>query len=330
MNISPINYNTQYPTFKGKSRDLERVLDAVSKNGTINEKNKLLIIEKIKNALQDIIKPSRFMGEGSHKAVYKITKKYVARVPVNERLTANNIGDTFIFGKNQFKDLSNYFGEPVVTFGKFQVLHNIENQFPAGVPEHLAKNFSKNKIKKYYTKKYLPRFAQIAQASYNKLAMNLAALNNMRFGPRMYGLFDAVNPNNIVTSNGNLYLVDEIDTLCDKPYSNTTAKLLNVFINRASIDYEAPQLMNRELNFVRKIFKKTVISGIHADLLHADSKEDVNYWETALKKCKVSTPVIEVLHKLDEISYNKSETGIKINNAILFLNRLFAKNPTNK
>lgn len=330
MNISPINCNTQYPTYKGKSRDLERVLDAVSKNSTISVEDKFLIIEKIKNALHDIIKPSRFMGEGSHKAVFKITKKYAARVPVNEHLTENNIGDTFIFGKNQFKNLSNYFGEPVVTFGKFQILRNIENQFPAGVPEHLAKNFSKNKIRKYYIEKYLPRFAQIAQASYNKLAMNLATLNSMKFGPRSYGLFDAMNPNNVVTSKGNLYLVDEIDTLCDKPYANTTAKLLNVFINRASIDYEAPQLMNKELNFVRKIFKKAVISGIHADLLHADSKEDVRYWETALKKCKINTPVVEILHKLDEISCAKHETETKTNKTKLFLNKLFAQNPTNK
>ena len=32
----------------------------------------------------------------------------------------------------------------------------------------------------------------------------------MKFGPRSYGIFDSINPNNIVTSKGKLKLVDEI------------------------------------------------------------------------------------------------------------------------
>ena len=329
MNISPLNFNTPYPAFKGKSRELEKAIDRVSVRGFVTPEDKVLIIEKIKNALPNILKPSRYIEEGSHNAVYKITSKYVARVPVKEKLTAQNIGDEFVWGEDKFKSLRHYYGEPVMSLGRFQVLRNICNQLPAGVPEHLAQKFSKNKMKKYYSEKYLPIFSQISQWSYNKIALDLAKLNEMKFGFRNYGVFDSMNPNNIVTGNGNLYLVDEIDTLCDKSYANTTAKLLNVFINRASKDYEAPQ-MDKEIKFVRKIFKKTVISGVFANLLHADSKEDFGNWEIALKKCKINIPAVQILNKLDEISCSKLSRDEKADAVKEYLTILFDKNPSNK
>lgn len=110
---------------------------------------------------------------------------------------------------------------------------------PAGIPEHLSKTMSEHQQKKYYIEKYLPKFASISQYNYNQIARDLAILNEMRFGPRSFGLFDSLNPNNIVYGKKSLLLVDEIETLCDKPYANTTAKLLEVFINRATKDREA-------------------------------------------------------------------------------------------
>lgn len=330
MNISPINYNISYPSYKGRSRDLEKVLDTVSSKGFVSPDDKILIIEKIKYALSNILKPSRFMEEGSHKAVYRITSKYAARVPVDEKLTVENIGDEFVWGENRFQNLKNYYGEPVMRYGEFQILRNIGNQIPAGIPEHLAKKFNKNMIKKYYAKRYLPRFAQLSQDSYNELAKNLSALNQMKFGFRNYGVFDFLNPNNIITSNGKLFIVDEIDTLYDKSYANSTAKLLNVFINNASKDYEAPLQTGKEIKYVRKIFRKVIISGVYADLLHADSKEDIKYWETALKKCKIETPLGEILSVLDKISVSNSTYEEKRNMTNSFLTVLFGKNPSNK
>ena len=161
---------------------------------------------------------------------------------------------------------------------------------PAGIPEHLSKTMSEHQQKKYYIEKYLPKFASISQYNYNQIARDLAILNEMRFGPRSFGLFDSLNPNNIVYGKKSLLLVDEIETLCDKPYANTTAKLLEVFINRATKDREAPDA-GEKVKLVRKIFKKTLIAGMYADLLHADSKEDCRNWEIALRKCQIKTPL---------------------------------------
>ncbi len=317
------------PVFRGKSRELEAVLDNAAGKSLILENEKQVIIEKIKAALFNVLKPSRFIEEGSHKAVYKITSKYAARVPVDSQLTRENVGEPFKWGENKFKEMRNYFGEPVLESGKFQILRNLGAHRPAGVPEHLAKRFSRGQINKYYIERYLPKFAQISQYSYNELANDLAKLNEMKFGQRLYGVFDSLNPNNIVTSNGKLFLVDEIDILCDKSYANTTAKLLNVFINRASKDYEAPDA-GKKVNLVRKIFKKTLISGVCANLLHADSKEDFRSWEIALKKCRITTPAYEILNKLEDITNSNLSNNEKTELVKYYLTVLFGRNPTNK
>lgn len=316
------------PSFKGRSRELEKVLDNVVGKPEISEKEKNLIIEKIKNALQDILIPSRFIEEGTHNAVYKITTKYAARVPVNTQITPSTLGEGFEWGKGIFSRMRNYYGEPILQAGKFQILHNIGFQMPAGIPEHLSKTMSEHQQKKYYIEKYLPKFASISQYNYNQIARDLAILNEMRFGPRSFGLFDSLNPNNIVYGKKSLLLVDEIETLCDKPYANTTAKLLEVFINRATKDREAPDA-GEKVKLVRKIFKKTLIAGMYADLLHADSKEDCRNWEIALRKCQIKTPLFEIINKMEQIGAMPFDMDEKITIAGRYIDTLFSVNPTN-
>lgn len=327
------NYNTQNynqkPAFKGRSREVEKILDIVAANPELKAKETPVLIEKIKNALQDILRPARFIGEGTHNAVFKITKKYAARVPLDAKINKENIGDNLVWGQDIFKDLRNYFGEAIVQLGKFQILRNVGPQMPAGVPEHLTKTLGSGRIKKYYLEKYLPRFARIPQHNYNTLACDLAKLNEMQFGPRSYGIFDSINPNNIVNSKGNLKLVDEINTLYDKPYGNTTAKLLEVFINRASANLEAPDAGDK-VKYVRKIFKKTVLSGLYANLVHADSKEDYRNWEIALKKCKITDKAYEVIQQLESIEAMPISKSEKMNMANKYLQSLFGIKHTNK
>ena len=149
INVNRPNYNlkrNQTPVFQGKSRELEKVLDSVINKPQINEDEKNLLIKKIKAALQDILIDRRFIEEGSHNKIYKITKKYAARIPIGEKINADNIGDNLEWGENKFKALRNYFGEAIVKLGKFQILRNISPQTPAGIPEHLAKKYSDGKI----------------------------------------------------------------------------------------------------------------------------------------------------------------------------------------
>ncbi len=333
MKINPVNnyypYNSNKPVFKGKSRELERVLDGVINKSQITLSEQKLITEKIKAALPDIFVPHRFIEEGSHNEVYKITKKYAARVPVKSKITDQNIGDNFIWGKNIFKEMRNYYGEAILQLGKLQILKNVNHQMPAGIPEHLAKKYSGVQKTRYYLKKYLPKFACISQFSYNALAADLAKLNEMRFGARNFGVFDSVNPNNIVVQEGRLMLVDEIYTLCDRSYSNTTAKLLNIFINKSTKDDEAPDAGNK-VKLVRKIFKKTLLAGVYADLVHANSKEDYEYWQTALRKCHINMEAFELINKLEDFSRKERNPVERMKMADEYLSLLIGLNHSNK
>lgn len=325
INIS----NNKTTTFQGRSRELEKVLDSVINKPQISENEKNLLIKKIKAALSDIFVQTRFIGEGTHNAVFKITKKYAARVPIGEKINSENIGDNLIWGENKFRDLLNYFGEAIVTLGKLQILKNISPQMPAGIPEHLAKKYTENRKKEYYKEKYLPKFACVSQSSYNSLAKDLAHLNEMKFGPRLYGVFDSLNPNNIVVRGDNLMLVDEIDTLCDRSYSNTTAKLLKVFVNRATKDSNSPDVEDKELKFVRKIFKKTVVAGVYADLVPANSKEDYKDWEIALKKCHINTNAYELINKIEDLSVQERNPIERMKLADVYLSSLTGLNHSN-
>ena len=151
----------------------------------------------------------------------------------------------------------------------------------------------------------------------------------MKFGPRSYGVFDSINPNNIVTSKGKLMLVDEINTLYDKSYGNTTAKLLEVFINRAGADMEAPDAGDK-VKYVRKIFKKTILSGIYAGLVHADCKEDYRNWEIALKKCKINDKPYEVIQTIEKIEAMSISRAEKVKQAGRYLQSLFGMSHISK
>lgn len=338
MNIAVNSYNylnnnnisnKKITMFKGRSRELERVLDSVINKPQISENEKNLLIKKIKAALSDIFIQTRFIGEGTHNAVFRITKKYAARIPIGEKINSENIGDNLVWGENRFKNLLNYFGEAIVTLGKLQILKNISPQMPAGIPEHLAKKYSENSKKEYYKEKYLPRFACISQHSYVALAMDLARLNEMKFGPRLYGVFDSLNPNNIVVHAGNLMLVDEIDTLCDRSYSNTTAKLLKMLINRSTKDSNSPDVEKKELKLARKIFKKTVLAGVYADLVHANSKEDFQDWELAIKKCKLNVKASDLINTLEDISRKERNPIERMKMADQYLSSLTGLNHSN-
>lgn len=320
------NYKNYQPNFQGNSRNLQSAIDSALRKNSLSDGDLLELSTKIKKAVSDVITPEKYIEEGSHNAVYKITRKYVARIPVGEDIDVKNLPEKPLFGKSVFKDLHNYFGEAVVKLGNFQILKNVGKHRPAGVPEHYSRLLGKCAVNKYYKEKYLPHFARITQNSYNELAKDIAKLNEIKLGPRQFCLFDSINPNNIVARNGKLYLVDEIDTLYDKSYGNTTAKLLEVFINRATKDYEAPDAGDKR-KYVRNIFKKVVIAADNANLLHADTREDYALWEKALKKCKFNIPASEILNKLDTLQYRVKDPRERVTLIKNYLNRLCINNP---
>ena len=326
INFRTYNYNQN---FQGNSRRLQNSIDKALLKKTLSKSEEKNLIKEIANALNTILIPPKYIEEGSHNALYKITHKYAARVPLNYNPKDFKENDLLKLGRGIFSKLKNYFGEAVIEIGKLQILPNVGKHIPAGIPEHLTKFLSKNKINQYYINTYLPTFAKLPQDSYNILFKDIEKLNEIKLGPRQYCLFDYLNPNNIVTRSGKLYLVDEIDTLQDKSYMNTTAKLLNIFINRASRNQEAP-FAGKNIKFVRKIFQRVLIASVNANMLPANSKEDIEIWQRALIKCNIKTNVYEILNNLESMSTQYKTKEERVNAGKIYLNKLFNENPLKK
>ena len=325
MNINPI---TSAPSFQGHSRQIQTQISRVIRNPEDTNLNRELA-ETIKKGAASIFRPEKFIEEGTHNAVYRITRKYAARIPRKSEIDPQELPAYVSFGKGIFSALKSYFGEPILELGRLQILKNIGSHRPAGVPEHLIKYFNKNKIQRYYLNTYLPHFAHIPQSSYDTLAKDINKLNEITLGTRRFCLFDSLNPNNIVAKRGSLYLVDEIDTHCDRSYSNTTAKLFEVFINRATKDMDAP-FAGDKLPLVRKIFKKVVLASSNANLLHANSKWDFMNWQKALKKCCIKNDAAEVINSLENIETRYSKPDEKRRKVKAYIDSLFVQNHLNR
>lgn len=310
--------------FQGYSRTLQMTIDKTLRKPNVCDADMLELSTSIKKATKSILTLNKFIGEGSHNTVYKITRKYAARIPLGVTINESELPDKAESVKGVFDSLHNYYGQVLFQLGKIQILRNIGKHMPAGVPEHFSKIFGQSAVNRYYKSRYLPRFSQITQASYNEFAKDIARLNEIKLGGHRFCLFDSINPNNIVACKGKLYLVDDINTLYDKSYGNTTAKLLEVFINKATKDYEAPDV-GKKRSLVRKIFQKVVIAANLANLLHADSKEDLKNWERALKKCAYNVPVEEILNHLEKIQLSAPEERSILTKH--YLNKLNVSNP---
>lgn len=321
------NFNTpnNQTTYMGHSRNLQKGLDTFGIKQKYTPCDILEITKKIKDIVDTTFVKEKFIEEGSRNAVFKITRKYAARVPKNKKITRKNLGNDLKFGKRLYEHISNYYGEPIVELGSLQILRNIGRHLPAGVPEHIAKHLSKSKLNQYYVNRYLPKFAKVPQSAYDCLAQSISALNNTKIDGYKYCEFDSLNPNNIVLRGGKFYLVDEIETDCEKSFSNTTAKLLQVFINKADMKTPAP-CDPRGIKNTRRIFKKVVLASSGADVPHAESKEDCKNWQIALKRCGIKDDVYTVINALENIDRKFPDLSARKENAKYFIDQLFVAN----
>ena len=324
--ITTQNFNSPQftPVFKGYSRKIQTQIDRVLQNPNDFQLNSDLA-STIKQGLGSILTPKKYIEEGTHNVVFSITRKYALRVPKKAKLKTDELPNALSLGQGVFAGLRHYFGEAILELGNLQILRNIGRHRPAGVPEHIAKFYSRNRITSYYLKKYLPKFANVPQSQYDILAGDINKLNEIQLGPRRFCTFDSLNPNNIVCKNHVLYLVDDIDTLCDRSYSNTTAKLLEVFVNRATKDIEAPYAGDK-VPLVRKIFKKVVLASTRANLLQANSKFDFENWVKALQKCGIKNDASEVIAKIEDIELHHPDKEARVSKVKVYLDYLFYSN----
>lgn len=329
MNIFGISANTynnhwQQPSFQGHSRNLQSAIDSILIHKEITDTEKNFLIDRIKKALPTTLVPEKFLGLGTHKYVFSITRKYAARIS-DYKTKAEDLGDNLQIGHSIFKNIANYFGEAIVELGDLQILKNIGKHTPAGIPEHKVPFMTLYEQKKYYLTKYLPKFAMIPQSAYDDLAKNISQINNVRLGERQFCVFDSLNPNNIVEKGSRFFIVDEMETLYDKPYGNTTAKLFEVLINRMHKSQDSP-ISKKHTKLYRKIFQKVILAVEKREILHAETKHDYQNWEKALQRCQIQNPAYTVIGALEQIHATYPEVIERISKIKSYLNKLFVEN----
>ena len=85
------SYKNFNPEFRGKSREVEKIVKDCMANPELKEKNSALLIEKILKALPDIMQATRAIGEGTRNRVQRATNEIALRIPLDFKLTKENL-----------------------------------------------------------------------------------------------------------------------------------------------------------------------------------------------------------------------------------------------
>ena len=127
------------PVFQSASGEFGKAVGDVFQKETISETARNNLIEKLRLAIKEIIKPKNFMGRGFNGTVYQIDKNFAMKINNYAKPSLETSDLVIKKGKNIFKNLKTYYGEEVLQIGDLKILRNLGNHTPAGVPpEKLA------------------------------------------------------------------------------------------------------------------------------------------------------------------------------------------------
>lgn len=290
------NYPVKKTAFQGSLNNFEKQIGDIFSKSEISLAEKQTFLEKLKNIWGEITAPDKILGKGFQGTVYKIDKDYAIKVRNTE---IKHFRDTEIVekGKNKFKILETYYGDPVATIGKFaaiKILRNLGEHIPAGIPESLIKNAkNENEIDKYYEKVYLPMFAKVPQESYDAIARDFSRLNKMISENGEYYSFDSVNPNNIVLAGNKLRLTDEIDTIIT-PDANSSGKLIDILLYRMTRLKRACGY-GQHNDDAKSILKKIIIASEKANLPYETLPKDITAWEAVSGNLNIKDDIVKNL-----------------------------------
>lgn len=246
----------------------------------------LSLFKKLRNAIPKLQKEERLIGEGNHGKVYRINNRFVVKViPEN--------AETYSHASLP-KDikLQTYYGRPVIDLGNIKILYNAavsENPICAGVPKHLAYT-----DKMFYCRNVtLPKFAELPQKAYDKLAEDFAILRQANRS------FDTINPNNFIADGNEIKVVDELE-YPDINFKNSLAGMLKAMINKYDVhnraEFDAFAVGPR-----RTIIEKIFIAGEKANLPYGNSTEEIVEIEKALILGNIYVPWSEIQKDLKQI-----------------------------
>ena len=290
----------------------------------IDKINTNKFISKVKKTISEAYKPrpndKYLLGEGCFSYVYKINDSYVIKVPKHGRFY-NDMDELQI--SDEYKDLATYAGNILVNCGKVQIMRNLGNHIPAGIPfDSTIDSSYMTKAVKYFQRRYLPAYSKVSQKSYNALARDLVSLNKRYDKTGYRHIIDYFNPNNIVLNGDKLSIVDEIEIVeNNKQVQNSMIELLNVLLG-SCLKY------GKSLNDAKVIFKKVVKASMSENLpvsyySFGTDLYDYHIMHFLLISLKSNANSEWVVKSLDEIS-NIPDKKLRLDKTNKFLDEIFS------
>lgn len=305
MDVSFIHINNppkknNKPIFKGIVEDFGSKAQVILSKNKIENEDKLILKDMFIKSYDELTKPERFIGSGFWGKVYIIDNNFVAKIGKNIKNIKSFIDEQFKIEKSTFRDLKTYFGEPVGNIGEVQILKNVGEHIPAGVPSKQVDTLnSLAECEKYYQEKYLPLFAKVPQESYDNLISDIAKLNNMKYSQNEYYIFDSNNPGNIVLSGNKLFLIDNMNTIDHDNY-NSVGKVLEAMLYKL-VFHQKVNSYGNNIQDAKEILKKIIIASEKANLPYDTRYSDEKIWQTVLKNCGIDMDANDFIQNLEII-----------------------------
>ena len=305
-------------------RLLDDTIDALITGSELNIANRLRFRSVLREALPAIIRPENYINKGRDSKVYRISDKYVAKIQ-RHHYADNSIGsfDRVHLPDKKFRQLDFYYGEPVATLGKVEILKNAtpsSNHMFCGTKYH-SNGIVLDSERASYIHEFLPICSEVPQGSYDNLAANLNRLNgitrrNIKLQQETYTP-DIVNPNNLLISDNRFVLVDRLDAVPFKKPNSIFTMLEPLFLRLTPETDASFERINKDsndvVNFRKKIFKKSLIAAEKTGLpLDSPYKYEHDEWvlNTVLKDDNIldnvrvmrdrGIPVEERIHEISQ------------------------------
>ena len=293
-------YPVKKPVFQSASGDFGKAVGDVFQKETISETARNNLIDKLRLAIKEIIKPKNFMGRGFNGTVYQIDKNFAMKIKNYAKPSLETSDLVIKKGKNIFKNLKTYYGEEVLQIGDLKILRNLGKHTPAGVPPEKLKDLkSLEEIYKYYQKEYLPLFAKVPQKSYDAVAEDFARLNKMKYSACEYCTFDSKNPGNILLAGDELKLTDEINSI-NMSETNSVGKLMELMLYKIS-SLDSIRSYGDNTEEAKQILRKILIASEKANLPYDTRERDRVVWDGVFKNAEINEDVDDFIQNLEII-----------------------------
>ena len=297
---------------------LSRTIDYILTKEELSSEDNDFFKKALSGAFNEFTKNKNLLGEGYHDSIYRINDKYAIKCPHNSEKIDISSTDKIRINHPQYGKLNTYYGQEVMSLGKFKILHNLGKHIPAGIPNNIYYEDAVN----YYYCQYLPTFAKVPQESFDKIVQDCATLNEPQNGYDFYA-FDYMNPNNVVLKDNNLYWVDSI--IKTEVPCNSITQLLDMLLLKESINKRFCHGYDNSTSDAEAIFRKIILASARSKLkIRSTENHTEGVWKTVFRNLNLEEKPEDVISKLENI-YKIEDTEIRLKETNNLLNSIINK-----